>query len=257
MRLRRFRVRAFRCVHDSGDITVGDLAAFVGRNESGKTTILQALTLLNKDEMVSELDLCDEMIEELKSEIKLVEGEFDLNENENELIREKFPDLNIKKITIFRTNKNDEIQYDFGDLKFDQKKDTGPRSWKDCTESLLGFVETIPNHIRTQLDTKFFESNILKNKEALRTELTAFDNNIRDKAANIEQIISEWKKTYDKIVNSFENISVEGTKRMPVEQFLLDNLHPRFVWSLVFLTTQRHLLNVQHWLQVHVDVLMP
>ena len=56
MRLRKFRVRAYRCIHDSGEIRVGDLAAFVGRNESGKTTILQALTLLNKEQQVSELD---------------------------------------------------------------------------------------------------------------------------------------------------------------------------------------------------------
>ena len=68
MRLRKFRVRAYRCIHDSGEITVGDLAAFVGRNESGKTTILQALTLLNRDETISDLDLCDEMSEELKEE---------------------------------------------------------------------------------------------------------------------------------------------------------------------------------------------
>ena len=61
MRLRKFRARAFRCIHDSGDITIGDLAAFIGRNESGKTTILQALMLLNVDEIISELDLCDEM----------------------------------------------------------------------------------------------------------------------------------------------------------------------------------------------------
>ena len=76
---------------------MGDLAAFVGRNESGKTTILQALTLLNRDEAVSDLDLCDELVEELKSEIKLVEGEFGLNENERELILEKFPNFDIKK----------------------------------------------------------------------------------------------------------------------------------------------------------------
>ena len=57
MRLRKFRVRAFRCIHDSGEIKVGDLAAFIGRNESGKTTILEALTLLNKNTKVSELDL--------------------------------------------------------------------------------------------------------------------------------------------------------------------------------------------------------
>ena len=156
MRLRIFRVRAFRFVHDSGELTVGDLAAFVGRNESGKTTILQALTLLNRDEVVSELDLCDEMVEELKSEIKLVEGEFDLNENEIELVREKFPTFDIKTITVFRTNKNPEIQYDFGDLKLDLKKDTGLKSWKNLTEYILSFVETIPNHIRVQLDTKFF-----------------------------------------------------------------------------------------------------
>ena len=89
MRLRKFRIRAYRCIHDSGEINVGDLAAFVGRNESGKTTILQALTLLNKDEVVSELDLCDEMSEELKSEIKLVEGEFELNQDEIIMIKEK------------------------------------------------------------------------------------------------------------------------------------------------------------------------
>jgi len=90
MRLRKFRVRAYRCIHDSGEITVGDLAAFIGRNESGKTTILEALTLLNKDEQVSELDLCDEMDEELKEEIRLVEGEFELNQNEIRLIKEKW-----------------------------------------------------------------------------------------------------------------------------------------------------------------------
>jgi len=82
MRLRKFRVRAYRCIHDSGEISVGDLAAFVGRNESGKTTILEALILLNKDEKISDLDLCDEMAEDLKSEIEIVEGEFELNTKE-------------------------------------------------------------------------------------------------------------------------------------------------------------------------------
>ena len=72
---------------------MGDLAAFVGRNESGKTTILQALTLLNRTESVSDLDLCDEMNEELKSEINIVEGEFELTKKEVSLIKEKFPNL--------------------------------------------------------------------------------------------------------------------------------------------------------------------
>ena len=102
MRLRKFRVRAYRCIHDSGEITVGDLAAFVG------------LTLLNRDEKISDLDLCDEMSEELKEEIKLAEGEFDLNEYETEILKEKFPGLpQIKKIKLFRSNRNQKVQYEF------------------------------------------------------------------------------------------------------------------------------------------------
>ena len=91
MRLRKFRVRAYRCIHDSGEIRVGDLAAFVGRNESGKTTILQALTLFNKEQEISDLDLCDELVEDLKSEVRLAEGEFELNQKEISLIKETFP----------------------------------------------------------------------------------------------------------------------------------------------------------------------
>ena len=77
---------------------MGDLAAFVGRNESGKTTILQALTLLNRTESVSDLDLCDEMNEELKSEINIVEGEFELTKKEVSLIKENLfnPDRQLR-----------------------------------------------------------------------------------------------------------------------------------------------------------------
>ena len=44
-------------------------------------------------ESVSDLDLCDEMNEELKSEINIVEGEFELTKKEVSLIKEKFPNL--------------------------------------------------------------------------------------------------------------------------------------------------------------------
>jgi len=136
LRLRKFRVQAFRCIHDSGDVVVGDLAAFVGRNESGKTTILQALTMLDKDEVISELDLCDEMTERLKSEIRIVEGDFELNQDETEIIKEKFPGFQLKKLKIFRTNKNPEIQYDFGDIKIDQKEDENLECWQNVTKQL-------------------------------------------------------------------------------------------------------------------------
>ena len=230
MRLRRFRVRAFRCIHDSGYITVGDLAAFVGRNESGKTTILQALTLLNKDEMVSELDLCDELTDELKSEIKLTEGEFDLNENERELLEEKFPNLSIKKIKIFRTNKNPQIQYDFIDSEFSTKKDTILKSWKNLTDDLKNFVEIIPNHVSKQLDTEFFESSMPIDKETFSVKLDTLNKTILDAASQEPQVISEWKDLYDQIMGNFDSVFVSNKKRKELEKFILDTLHPRFVY---------------------------
>jgi len=230
LRLRKFRVRAFRCIHDSGDITVRDLAAFVGRNESGKTTILQALTLLNKDEIASDLDLCDEMVEDLKSEVKLAEGEFQLNKNEINMIKEKFPSIEISKIKIFRTNKEQEIQYNLGDIKFEQDENTGLKSWKNLSVGLLDFVDTIPNHIRQKLDTRFFEGRAPNNKEIFKTNLIAFNNNILAAASQEHQVISDWKEFYDKIMGDFDNILINSIERIELEEFLKDNLHPRFVY---------------------------
>ena len=227
MRLRKFRVKAFRCIHDSGDITVGDLAAFVGRNESGKTTILQALTLLNKDEIASDLDLCDEMVEELKSEVRLAEGEFQLNENEMNMVKEKFPNIELSKIKIFRTNKEQEIQYDLGDIEFEHEKNTGLKSWKNLTMDLLDFVDTIPNHIKQKLDTRFFEGGAPNNKEIFKTNLIAFNNNILDAASQEHQVTSDWKEFYDKIMGDFDNILINSIERIELEEFLkLLIIHP-------------------------------
>ena len=231
MRLRKFRVRAYRCIHDSGEITVGDLAAFVGRNESGKTTILQALTLLNRDEVVSDLDLCDEMSEELKSEIKLVEGEFELSLKEISLIKEKFPNIpEIKKVRIFRTNKNPNTQYDFGSVEISEEVNKGINSWENFTEKIFNFLETIPNHIRIQLKTKFFEGKPPKSQEVFDSEMAEFSNNVHVAATEEPRVIEEWKKIYAKPENQFSNLLKGTTDRNALENFIESDLHPRFVY---------------------------
>ena len=230
MRLRKFRVQAFRCIHDSGDIVVGDLAAFVGRNESGKTTILQALTMLDKDEFISELDLCDEMTERLKSEIRIVEGDFELNRDETEIVKERFPGLELKKLKIFRTNKNPEIQYDFDDIKIDQKEDENLEYWQNITKQLSNFVESIPNYISKKLDTDFFTGNTVKDKQIIQAELDEFSNTIRAIATEEQQVISEWEETYTDIIKNVEKILIDNTESEALKKFIGDNLHPRFVY---------------------------
>jgi len=230
LRLRKFRIQAFRCIHDSGNIVVGDLAAFVGRNESGKTTILQALTMLDKDEVISELDLCDEMTEHLKSEIRIVEGDFELNQDETEIVKEKFPGLQLKKLKIFRTNKNPEIQYDFGDIKIDQKEDENLEYWQNITKQLSNFVESIPNYISKKLDTDFFTGNTPKDKKIIQAELDEFDNTLQAIATEEQQVISEWEETYTNIIKNVEKILIDNSESEALKNFIMDNLHPRFVY---------------------------
>jgi AAA15 family ATPase/GTPase len=47
MQLERFQVTNFRSIEDSGPIDVGEEVCLVGKNEAGKTAILNALTGLN------------------------------------------------------------------------------------------------------------------------------------------------------------------------------------------------------------------
>jgi predicted ATP-dependent endonuclease of OLD family len=231
MRLRKFRVRAYRCIHDSGEITVGDLAAFVGRNESGKTTILQALTMLNKEERVSDLDLCDEMFEELKEEIRLAEGEFELNSSERNILKEKFPNLpQINKIKLFRTNKKPEVQYEFENIKISEKSDGGLNSWENFSKRMLDFLDTIPNHLRIQVNTKFFEDAPPKNQVNFDSGLAEFNNQFHVVAIQDPKVIEEWEKMYSKPENQFSNLLSGGSEKTALENFISNQLHPRFVY---------------------------
>ena len=231
MRLRKFRVRAYRCIHDSGEIRVGDLAAFVGRNESGKTTILQALTLLNREHQLSDLDLCDEMSEELKNEVMLAEGDFDLNHNETRIIKDSFPNIpEIKKIKIFRTNNSPIAQYDFGDVNISEAENSGLNSWENFIEKISNFLDTIPNHIRIKLNTQYFEGQTPETEEIFRNQMAEFGNNLHVLATDEPEITIEWEKIAEDPNTNFQNLLIGTTERIALENFIDTNLHPRFVY---------------------------
>lgn len=231
MRLRKFRIRAYRCIHDSGEINVGDLAAFVGRNESGKTTILQALVLLNRDEVVSELDLCDEMSEDLKSEIRLAEGEFELSPKETIMIKEMFPSIDeIKKVRIYRTNKNPSIQYDFGDIVISKQENKSINSWEHFVEKLNTFLDTIPNHIRIQLDTDIFKKDPPQTQIEFDTLMAEFNNRFHLLSSEETRVVEEWDKICAAPENQFTSLLSGTSDLAAVKNYIANELHPRFVY---------------------------
>lgn len=47
MRLKSVRIAEFKSIRDSGVFEIGDVTSLVGKNEAGKTALLQALYRLN------------------------------------------------------------------------------------------------------------------------------------------------------------------------------------------------------------------
>ena len=67
MRLRKFRVRAYRCIHDSGEITVGDLYVAnaqkaIGNHKHAKAITLDVFNKKNRQEAIDQVDLVISML---------------------------------------------------------------------------------------------------------------------------------------------------------------------------------------------------
>jgi len=136
----------------------------------------------------------------------------------------------LKNLKIFRTNKNPEVQYDFGDIKIDQKEDENLEYWQNITKQLSNFVESIPNYISKKLDTDFFTGNTPKDKKIIQAELDEFDNTLQAIATEEQQVISEWEETYTNIIKNVEKILIDNTESDALKNFIMDSLHPRFVY---------------------------
>ena len=47
MKLTKVRIKNYKCIHDSTEFNIDDITCLVGKNESGKTAILEALHKFN------------------------------------------------------------------------------------------------------------------------------------------------------------------------------------------------------------------
>ena len=91
-------------------------------------------------------------------------------------------------------------------------------------------MDTIPNHIRIKLDTKFFEGGAPETEEIFRNEMAEFGNNLHVLANDEPLVVSEWEKIDDDPSTNFQSLLVGTTERMALENFIEINIHPRFVY---------------------------
>lgn len=96
MKLRNFRVTNFRSVNDSGSIEVRQRTALVGRNESGKTTLLLALASLNPPNGMPQMTFVkdfprDRMRDEFSDDVVFLRTTWEFTESEQRELAEIFP----------------------------------------------------------------------------------------------------------------------------------------------------------------------
>lgn len=96
MHLVEFRVRNYRSVNDSGVIAVGKRTALVGRNESGKSNLLNALKSLNPPDGVRALSRIkdfpkDRRMSEYSDELPVVDTRWELTAEERAELGKRYP----------------------------------------------------------------------------------------------------------------------------------------------------------------------
>jgi len=95
---------------------------------------------------------------------------------------------------------------------------------------MLEFLDTIPNHLRIQVNTKFFEDAPPKNQIDFDTGLAEFNNQFHVIAIQDSKVIEEWEKMYLKPENQFSNLLSGGSEKTALENFISTQMHPRFVY---------------------------
>ena len=83
MKLTKVRIKNYKCIHDSTEFDIDDITCLVGKNESGKTAILEALHKFNPFDTAPGFDrLNDYPVENNRTEDNIVEATFSLEQGD-------------------------------------------------------------------------------------------------------------------------------------------------------------------------------
>lgn len=127
MLLKKFRIRNYRSINDSGEIDVSRITALLGRNESGKSNLLRALHSLNPADGFAALNAVKDFprhrkITECKSWTPVVDSTWELTDAERKELAAIWPRAaSVKELTISRSyqGKTRSVGMGVGSLAFD------------------------------------------------------------------------------------------------------------------------------------------
>lgn len=217
MKLESFRVRNYRSINDSGEISASRITALLGRNESGKSNLLRALHSLNPIEGFAALKPIKDFprhrrLEECTDETPVLSTTWLLDDDEKEALLEVLPRASeVGRVTIGRNYQGKTRMVVFPDLKaipFDEadvkskvkkvsaavravaQKQEDPATLNAAADAF----ETVVSAIR-QRDA--WAAQAVEAAKSLRTALAGADAELTEKQ---EELLSELEELADSIV---------------------------------------------------------
>lgn len=120
MKTQRIRVRNYKCIDDTGWVEIDDLTCLIGKNESGKTVLMEALSKLNSahgEEFTPEIDYPRRRWPEYKRRHEtdpdpVVSAEFELTDAERGRLADRGARAPGGTVTVTKNHAN-ELDWDF------------------------------------------------------------------------------------------------------------------------------------------------
>jgi len=223
--------------------------ALIGKNESGKTALLEALAHLNKDYPIDDKDLCDDLVDRLTAEDRIVTGSFDLTEDEQALVAKEFPEVSpISEVTIFRSKSSPTIEYDFTGVKFPKRFSCVEQAKPAFFSALKNLHGAVTTYIGTAFSDETDAAAQVEKRKILQEQVTA----------SLGSVQNCQPFEYKKVEPLFTKLTAEvqkhfkGTKAVQVEletarksfkslfivedvpkrltSFFIEKLHPKLIY---------------------------
>tara|TARA_B110000211_G_C14093249_1_gene560761 strand:- start:248 stop:2245 length:1998 start_codon:yes stop_codon:yes gene_type:complete len=239
MQLESFRVRNFRSINDSGEITTDQLTAILGRNESGKSNLLLALQKLNPPEGIADIEAIknfprDRKLSDCTKETPLLETYWKLGQSEQNDLTKIFPRANnVNKVKISRGYKATRL-FSFIDLKpveFDT--DAIRKKLKKLISSIeVEFKSINPPHAELLDKVKTDISVIIPSETTSAVEWSV---EISDVTSNIRQVLISQgidNDNIDTLIDDIEVLAVSLNDQDKKQKAInwLDGIIPIFVY---------------------------
>ena len=242
MRLKKFRVRAFRCIHDSGLVEVTNAVALIGKNESGKTAILLAVAHLNKDLPINEHDICEDLIDDLPPDTRIIEGHFQMTEGERALLAELLPTIPVfDDVVIYRTSTGN-TEYEFPTLKLPTQYSVNEKETQKFNAAIASISQLIPgavvkafpeNEEAEQRQKTFEIESVLAGLPPIAPQEYK---KIKAQIGKLAQLLGPFEKlkevqsAIEGVRAAFKSLFVAEDTERKLKAFISDKLHPKLIY---------------------------